>query len=133
MTTPEPLSAETIREWVADAERYRGYPGADLPRDRILALAAEVERLREALSVAELEREEAQEHIARWLDEHPPLTTTERVRRGSTGDLSVDMMRYAERMKARAEQAEAALKALRAKTGTCEGDGEARCFCEGGD
>ena len=30
----------------------------------------------------------------------------------------------------RAEKAQAALRALREKTGTCEGDSEANCFCE---
>lgn len=118
----EPLSAETIREWVEDAERYRGYPGADLPRDRILALAAEVERLREALSVAERERD-----LLRG-DARTAKQNEEAASRGERAALVA-----LDAAQARAEQAEAALKALRAKTGTCEGDGEARCFCEGGD
>lgn len=82
--------------------------------EQMLYLLNENRRLQEALDAAERERDEAQEHIARWLDENPPLSTTERVQRGSTGDLSFDMMRYAKRMKARAEKAEAALDRVQA-------------------
>lgn len=83
---------------------------------------------------AERERDEAQEHIARWLIDHPPLSTAERVERGSTGDLSVDMMRYASRLQDRAERAEAALaaEALRHAADDVEDEctrSRTACFC----
>lgn len=68
---------------------------SDLDTNRVTA------RLQEQLRKARAERDEAHEHIARWLSDHPPLSTTERVESGLTGDLATDMARYAGRLKAK--------------------------------
>lgn len=108
--------------------------------DDLVGALEELDAALKELAEVKAERDEAQEHIARWLGQNPPLSTTERVASGLTGDLSVDMMRYAERMKSRAEKAVAALSRVHVLSATgptecghCDLPHELRAALEGGD
>lgn len=101
--------------------------------------------LRDLLAEVERERDRAQRHIARWLEEHAPEPDGHA---GTlTGDLAVDMAAYASRLKGYAEAAEAETARLRhdiesllsgqtvgwiERDGDTAWSGEPECLC-GGD
>lgn len=74
-----------------------------------------IEDYRQAMDAAERERDEAQEHVAYHLRDYA-------LNSEPTGDLAVDMARFAGRLRVRAEAAEQRLAAVRALADEWEAD-----------
>lgn len=133
------IDDNTLNGWGEDAEHYLNrsaptnynHPSHSEIRHRILALIKDVRDLK-----AQMERQHYRdmrllEDIA---DRHgwclPGGMSTEACSRSVCDCFYEGVFEDRDFYKARTADLERSLEALRAKTGICEGDGEANCYCK---